>query len=349
MDFSLTEDQLAARDLAAQLLADVDPKGPPGLDRALWSRLGGAGVLGLCLPEAEGGAGYGVTELSLVCEEVGRRLARVPLAVAVGAAAAVARFGSTELRERLLPGFVAGTEVLTAAWAEPFGTDPLQPRTRLEDGELHGEKTAVPVAREATAVLVPATTDDGVVLAVVATEGLELHDEETTAGEPAATLVLDGTRPLEVLPAEAAVLAYQWTTVALAATQVGIASEAMRRAADHTSTREQFGRPLATFQAVAVRLGNAYIDVEAIRSTTWQAAYRIDAGLPAAEQVATAAFWAAEAGERVASSAVHLHGGLGVDTDYPLHRWFLASKQVELALGGASWQLERLADALVTS
>ncbi|HUR51682.1 MAG TPA: acyl-CoA dehydrogenase family protein [Mycobacteriales bacterium] len=349
MDFSFTDDQLAARDLAVQLLADVDPKGVPGLDRALWSRLGEAGLLGLCLPEQDGGAGYGVTELALVCEEAGRRLARVPLAVAVGAAAAIARHGDAGLRGRLLPGLVAGTEVVTAAWAEPFGADPLQPRTRLEDGVLHGEKTAVPLAREATAVLVPAVGPDGLVLAVVDPATATVVDEQTTSGEPAATLLLDGAAPLAVLPADAAVLAYQWTTVALAATQVGIASEALRRAADHTSTREQFGRPLATFQAVAVRLGNAYIDIEALRSTTWQAAFRVDAGLPAAEQVATAAFWAAEAGERVASSAVHLHGGLGVDTDYPLHRFFLASKQVELSLGGASRQLELLADTLVPS
>lgn len=346
MDFSFTDDQLAARDLAAQVLADVEPQGT-GFDAALWQRLGEAGLLGLALPEADGGAGYGVTELALVCEEAGRRVARVPLAVSIGAAAAVARYGDADLQARLLPGLVSGTDVLTAAWAEPFCVDPLRPRTRLEGGLLHGEKTAVPLAREATAVLVPAMGSDGLVLAVV--QGGTLLDEETTSGEPAATLVLDGVAPLAVLPAEAAVLAHQWTTVALGATQVGIASEALRRAADHTSTREQFGRPLATFQAVAVRLGNAYIDVEALRSVTWQAAYRIDAGLPAAEEVATAAFWAAEAGERVATSAVHLHGGLGVDTDYPLHRWFLASKQVELALGGASRQLELLGDALVTS
>jgi alkylation response protein AidB-like acyl-CoA dehydrogenase len=347
MDFSLTEDQQSARDLAAQLLADVDPKGPTGFDAALWKRLGEAGLLGLCLPEADGGAGYGLTELALVCEEAGRRLARVPLAVAVGAAAAVARYAEADLRDRLLPGLVDGTTVLTAAWAEPFGADPLRPRARLEGGLLHGEKTAVPLAREAAAVLVPAVGPDGLVLAVV--EGGTLVDEQTTSGEPAATLLLEGTAPVAVLPAAAAVLAHQWTVVALAATQVGIASEALRRAADHTSTREQFGRPLATFQAVAVRLGNAYIDVEALRSVTWQAAYRIDVGLPATEEVATAAFWACEAGERVASSAVHLHGGLGVDTDYPLHRWFLASKQVELALGGASRQLELLGAALVPS
>lgn len=350
MDFSLTDDQRSIRDLTAQLLADVDPKAAPGLDRAVLARLGEAGVLGLSLPEADGGAGYGVTELALVCEEVGRRLARVPVALALGGAAVpVARFGSEELRGRLLPDVVAGSALLTAAYAEPFGTDPLRPRTRLDGGLLHGEKTAVPLAREAAALLVPVTGPDGLVLAVVAPDapGVTLVDVETTAGEPAATVLLDGATPLEVLPAEAAVLGYQWSTVALAATQVGIASEALRLAAAHTSTREQFGRPLATFQAVAVRLGNCYIDIEAMRSTLWQAAFTLDRELDAAEQVATAAFWAAEGGERVAGSAVHLHGGLGVDTDYPLHRWFLASKQVEVALGGASWQLERLADALV--
>jgi alkylation response protein AidB-like acyl-CoA dehydrogenase len=349
MDFSFSDDQLAARDLAAQVLADVDPNGPKGFDAALWARLGDAGLLGLSLQEVDGGAGLGLTELCLVAEEAGRRLARVPLAVSIGAAAALSRYGDTGLKERLLPGLVAGQHVLTAGWAEPFGTDPLRPRTRVQDGALHGEKTAVPLAKEATALLVPALSEDGLVLAVVDPGTATLIDEETTTGEPAATVVLEGVAPLAVLPAEAAELAYQWTTVALAATQVGVASEAMRRAADHTSTREQFGRPLATFQSVAVRLGNAYIDVEALRSVTWQAAYRIDAGLPATEQVATAAFWAAEAGERVASSAVHLHGGLGVDTDYPLHRFFLVSKQIEVSLGGASRQLELLADSLVPS
>lgn len=351
MDFSLSDDQVAVRDLATQLLADVDPNSPNGFDPALWRRLGAAGLLGLCLPVADGGAGYSVTELCLVAEQVGRTLARVPFALAVGGAATtVARYGSEALRARLLPPFVAGETVLTAAYAEAWATDPLQPRTRLVGGVLHGDKPAVPLAREAAAVLVPARTEDGtVVVAVVTTDaaGLTLVDEQTTSGEPAATLLLDGVAPLEVLPAGALAHGYQRSTVALCATQVGIAEEALRLAAAHTSTREQFGRPLATFQAVAVRLGNGYIDVQAMRSTTWQAAYRLDAGLPAAEEVATAAFWAAEGGERVAGSAVHLHGGLGVDTDYPLHRWFLASKQVEVQLGGASWQLEQLAGALV--
>jgi alkylation response protein AidB-like acyl-CoA dehydrogenase len=312
MDFSFTDDQQSVSQLASTLLADVDPKAAPGFDRLVWKRLGDAGLLGLCLPESAGGAGYGVTELTLAAEQVGRTLAHVPLALAVGGAAMpVAAFGSAALQERLLPGFVAGETVLTAAYSETFATDPLRPRTRLAGGVVTGEKTAVPLAREAAAILVPATDEAGnAVVAVVTPDaaGLTMVDEQTTAGEPAATMLLEGVTPLEVLPAEALAYGYQRAVVALCATQIGIAGEALR-----------------------------------------QAAYLLDDGQPAAEQVATAAFWAAEGGERVAGSAVHLHGGMGVDTDYPLHRWFLASKQVEVQLGGASWQLEQLASALVPS
>nr|MDP9101076.1 acyl-CoA dehydrogenase [Actinomycetota bacterium] len=216
---------------------------------------------------------------------------------------------------------------------------------------LTGAKPAVPLARQAAAILVPASTPTGeVVIAVLDgdTPGVTLVDEQTSSGEPAATVELDGASVTEVLAGgrEALRFASERYLVALCATELGIAAEALRMAAAHTSTREQFGRPLATFQAVAVRLGNGFIDVQAMQSTLWQALYRLDAGLGADEQVATAAFWAAEAGERVLTSAVHLHGGLGVDTDYPLHRWFLASKVIELALGGASFQLDQLGSLL---
>jgi alkylation response protein AidB-like acyl-CoA dehydrogenase len=349
MDFSLTDDQLSVRDLAVQLLEDVDPKSTSGFDPALIRRLGTAGVLGLCLPEADGGAGYGVTELALVAEQVGRTLAQVPFALTTSTAMTLAAFGSESLKAQLLPGAVAGDHVLTAAYAESFQQSPMLPRTRLENGLLYGEKLAVPLARESAAILIPALSEQGVVVAVIRPQDATLTDEQTTSGEPAATVALDAVAPLEVLPAQALSYGYGRMVAGLAATQVGVAGEALRLTAAHTSTREQFGRPLATFQAVAVRLGDAYIDVEAMRSTTWQVAFVLDAGRDAAEQVATAAFWAAEGGERVAGSAVHLHGGLGVDTDFPLHRWFLASKQIEVQLGGGSWQLEQLANALVPS
>ena len=363
MDFSLNEDQLAVRDLARQLLGGAapaagagSPTGDAWLDAPLWRHLGEAGLLGIALPEEVGGAGRALTDLALAAEEAGRSLARVPLAACVaGAALPVARFGGPALRDRLLPGVVAGTHVLTSAFAEPFADDPMAPATvAAPDGDgwlLSGTRTAVPLARQAAAVLVPAQTAVGTVVVAMVdphAPGVTLHDEATSSGEPAATMVLDGVAvgSADVLPGEALPFAYQRYLLTLCATELGIAQEALQRAAAHTSAREQFGRPLATFQAVAVRLANGFIDVQAMQSTLWQALWLLDEGRDAGEQVITAAFWAAEGGERVLTSAVHLHGGIGVDTDYPLHRWFLASKVVELSLGGASWQLDRLGRAL---
>jgi alkylation response protein AidB-like acyl-CoA dehydrogenase len=116
--------------------------------------------------------------------------------------------------------------------------------------------------------------------------------------------------------------------------------------ARYASERVQFERPIGTFQAVAQRLADSYVDVEAIRLTLWQAAWRLGQGLPAATEVATAKFWAADGGHRVAHTAVHVHGGVGIDKDYPLHRYFVATKRNELSLGGATAQLRRIGSTL---
>ena len=115
---------------------------------------------------------------------------------------------------------------------------------------------------------------------------------------------------------------------------------------EYTKTREQFGKPIATFQAVGQRAADAYVDAEAIRLTAWQAAWRLSAGLPATAELAVAKFWAADGGQRVVHAAVHLHGGVGVDRDYPLHRYFLLTRQIELTLGGAHESLQRLGAVL---
>jgi acyl-CoA dehydrogenase len=138
----------------------------------------------------------------------------------------------------------------------------------------------------------------------------------------------------------------QRSTAALTLAQAGAAAAALALVAEYTKTREQFGKPIATFQAVGQRAADAYVDTEAIRLTAWQAAWRIDQGLPAEKEVAIAKFWAADGGQRVVHAAVHLHGGVGVDREYPLHRYFLMTKHIELTLGGATEQLLQLGAAL---
>jgi acyl-CoA dehydrogenase len=148
---------------------------------------------------------------------------------------------------------------------------------------------------------------------------------------------------------EAVTSMVQHGTVGLCAQQLGVVGRALELTAAYTKERIQFDRPIATFQAVGQRAADAYIDVEAVRLTLWQAAWRLAEGLPAATEVEVAKFWAAEAGHRVAHTAVHLHGGTGVDIDYPLHRYFIAAKALEFALGGSTDQLLRIGASLAAT
>jgi alkylation response protein AidB-like acyl-CoA dehydrogenase len=124
--------------------------------------------------------------------------------------------------------------------------------------------------------------------------------------------------------------------------ELGAAERALRMTAKYTSERKQFGKVIATFQAVAQRAADAYIDVEAIRLTTWQAVWRLAEKLPARRELSIAKYWASEGGHRACYAAQHLHGGIGVDKDYPLHRYYLLSKRIELTLGGAQEHLARV-------
>jgi 3-oxocholest-4-en-26-oyl-CoA dehydrogenase beta subunit len=365
VDFDLTDEQQATAELAAKLLGDkstpealraLDHADDLRFDRELWRAMADAGLLGIALPLEHGGAGLGLVELCLVLEEVGRRTAPVPaLAALAFAGLPVTRFGSADQQAALLPPLAAGASVLTAALVEPLG-GPLRPATAARpDGDgwvLDGTKTNVPAALVADTVLVPATTPDGATgVFVVAADapGLSCERQATTTGTPEAQLVLASVRvggDAALGPVDKAGTVLRWTvehaTVAACAVMAGLAAEAVRMTGEYTSSREQFGRPIATFQAVGQRAADAYVDAHAIRLTMLQAAWRLTAGFPADREVAIAKYWASAGGQRVVHAAQHLHGGIGVDRDYPLHRYFLLAKQLELTLGGANRQLVNL-------
>jgi len=370
MDFDFNEEQQDLQDLAKQILEgeltnerlrEIDAGGDR-FDRDLWAKLGEAGLLGVAVPEAQGGLGYGFLEAALVLEQIGRTVAPVPyLATVVLGGLPIARLGSDTQRDAWLPGVASGEAVLTAALVE-FGGDPLVPQTTAtRDGDgwvLDGQKDCVPAGLVASRVLVPASTDDGgVVVALVdpSASGVTRERQDTTNFDPEARLTLRGVRVADgdvlVSGADGAA-ALEWiverATAAQCAVAIGVCEEAVRMTAEYTKTREQFDRPIATFQAVGQRAADAYIDTEAIRLTAWQAIWRLSEGLPATAEVAVAKFWAAEGGQRVVHAAQHLHGGMGVDKDYPLHRYFLLAKKLELTLGGATPQLLKLGAILAT-
>jgi alkylation response protein AidB-like acyl-CoA dehydrogenase len=371
MDFSFSEEQEAVRDLARQIFADHAThqrlreleQGSEWFDVDLWKELAKANLTALPLPEEVGGSGCGILEACLVLEEMGRHVAPVPLfpTLLLGGAP-LAEFGSAEQRKRFLTPVAEDAAVVTAALEETGCEDPARPRTRaVKDGagwRLEGEKVCVPAAHLARCILVPARLDDsavGVFLVEPHAPGLALERQKTTNREPRARLTLDGAE----VSADAVLRGpgggagvVRWIAdralVGLCAVQLGVAEEALRRSAEYTAQRKQFGRPIATFQGVAMRAADAYIDVECMRSTLYQAAWRVSAGLPSGPEIAAARWWACRGGRRVAHTAQHLHAGIGSDIDYPIHRFFLWSKQIELTLGSASHHLARLGAMLAS-
>jgi alkylation response protein AidB-like acyl-CoA dehydrogenase len=362
VDFDLTDEQSATSEAAAKVLLDkssperiraVELAGDVVFDRELWSTMAEAGLLGIGVPEPHGGAGLSILEAALVLQEVGRRTSPVPALATIGfATPTLTAFGSVDQQAELLPGIADGTRVATGAFVEYLGDLARPSTTATPDGDgwkLAGVKNNVPAALVADAILVSASTDDGrtgVFLVDPAATGVTLLGQATTAATPDGELTLSAAPAEAIGPvdAEGTVLrhALEHATVAVCAVMAGLAAEAVRLTGEYTTSRQQFGRPIATFQAVGQRAADAYVDSKAIELTMLQAAWRISAGAPADREVAVAKYWAAEGGQRIARAAAHLHGGIGVDRDYPLHRYFLLAKQLELLLGGASRQLVAL-------
>jgi alkylation response protein AidB-like acyl-CoA dehydrogenase len=373
VDFEVGESQQAVQQLAREVLGDlVTPERLTALERTgtsgvwdvdAWQALVRAGVVGACLPEEYGGGGLGLVELALVLEEVGRTVAPVPAVATIALGAlAIVRHGTAEQRATLLPQVVEGRLLLAAALAEPGETDPRAPvTTAVRDGEgwlLTGEKAFVPYGAQADRVLVPAATgpgEVGVFLLDPTTAGVTVTALLTTSREPTAHLDLDGVRVTDdallggVADDRGPDLVNDIVlvgTTALACVQAGICDAALRMTADYTRERQQFGQPIGSFQAVGQRAADAYVDTELVRLTALQAAWRLGEGWPADDEVAVAKFWAADGGSRVVHACQHLHGGIGVDVDYPLHRYFLHTKQIEHTLGSPTRQLLRLGAAL---
>jgi acyl-CoA dehydrogenase len=270
----------------------------------------------------------------------------------------LAAFGTAAQQERWAVPAGQGSVVLTAALAEEDGDDPRVPSARAEraDGQwvLSGVKTAVDTAPEADLFLVPCATPDGVLVFLVAPSdaGVRVEPQQLTDFGSAGRVVLDGC----VLSGDRVLggvgdAVLDWlvarATVGLCAMQSGVIERALELTAEYAKSRVAFGRPIGSFQAVTQRLADAFVDVEAVRLTMWQAAWLLASGAAGSDvAVATAKFWAAEAGHRVAHTAVHVHGGMGIDMTYPVHRSFTAAKRYEFALGGATAQLLRIGGAL---
>lgn len=368
MDFDRSDEQVAIAELASQLFrahatperlrAIEDDPASTGCDPELWRVLAEANLLGITAPTGHGGSGLGPLETFELLEQAGRAVVPVPLLSTVATAVpVVARFGTEAQQAELLPQVVAGDLVLTAALSEPLGQPrrPTVAATPVAGGDgwvLDGVRSCVPAGLAADRVLVPAITADGdagLFLVDPRQAGVTLERQDTISRVPEAHITLDGSPVgpdalVGPLDATGVALGYavDLATLGACAFLTGVAETALELTAAYTTTREQFGRPIATFQAVGQRAADAFIDTQAIRLTALHAAWLLQDGRDAAKEVAVAKHFAAAAGQRVVRASVHLHGGVGVDRDYPLHRCYQWAKQLELSLGGSARQLAAL-------
>jgi alkylation response protein AidB-like acyl-CoA dehydrogenase len=311
MELSFSEEQLELRELARRIFTGMVTTDRLKEIEAEPDRIDRA----LWAELARGGflELEGFLEICVLLEEQGRAVAPVPLWPAL-----VARLA---LGDRGFP-------------ADAFLTVALP-----SDGE--GATALVPAASVAGLVVIPR----GHSLVVLDPSTVQIERATATTGEPVGRMSLLDDIDGELIQKDPVWL-IERATVALCALQVGVAERSLEITAEYVSGREQFERPLGTFQAVQQRIADAYIDVQAMRWTMWQAAWKLAEGLPSSEDVAIAKFWAAEAGARVSTTAQHLHGGMGVDVEYPLFRYTLWSKNLELLLGSGTRQLVKLGAAL---
>ena len=361
MDFIFSEDQNAIRDLALQIFTDratdefmLDfSRSGETYDEQLWTTLAEQGLLGICIPEDFGGTGLGFIELCSILEEQGRRVAPTPFysSVVLGALP-IDKFGSDAQKTQWLTPLATGEHKLTAAIGDFGATAAYQHAVSAENGVLNGVKTAVLDGNIAAAILIPAA-DGSVYIVDTSADGVSIEAQSSFSGANFATVTLTNVKA-EVLgeagqAAEILSWLEQYADVALCAQQMGVCDEALRRTAEYTTERKQFGAALGSFQAVAMQAADGYIHCEAMRSVYLGALWRVSEGIEAEAEVRAAKYWACNGSHKVVHIAQHLHGGMGSDIEFPIHRYFIMSKQIAFMSGNAAVQLSKLGKLLASN
>lgn len=362
MDFQLTDDQRAIADMAGSLFGDLgtddrlrafDTADEPFM-ADLWKQCVETGLHALAIPEEAGGTGLGMTELMLVLEAQGRGLGHVPLWRHQLAAATLARFGG-ESGAGIAAAAAESTLMITLALDAAATAHGIALKAR-RDGDgwvLDGKVAAVALGAHVCRALLLADTGEGVRLVSVdlRTPGIEKVPGVFTHREAVADLRFSAHRLTAdaVLPEAALPWLEQRAIAAIAALQLGVSAEQVRRTVEYINDRRQFDRAIATFQAVQMSMADAHIAIEALRSALWQLVYRLDAGLPSPSEALAVNYLSSECGHLVGHKAQHVHGGIGVDLTYPIHRYLYWSRALGITLGGSAATLERLGDWLANN
>jgi 3-oxo-4-pregnene-20-carboxyl-CoA dehydrogenase alpha subunit len=322
MDFTPGDSQQAVATLAAEVLTAADP----------WKELAQAGLLDASPPD-----GLSVLDTATLLTEIGRHAPQVAmkaLATLMTGAVPVARWGDDDLKQALLPAVASGELLLTASRrGASLGAD-------VSRRGVSGTAIGVLHAAEARRVLVPVAS--GVVLIDPRSEGVTLTRTPASSGQPEYALRMDRVRVAGMLGGPGGLAGLENLAVAGACALIdGAVAGALALTRDHVATRQQFGRPLAAFQAVSQQIAEVYIASRTMHLATLSACWRLSEGRDPGADLAVAGYWCAEQASRAVRLCHHLHGGLGMDVTYPLHRFSALVADLTRYLGGAEYRLER--------
>ncbi|TWF93741.1 acyl-CoA dehydrogenase family protein [Saccharopolyspora dendranthemae] len=348
MEFTLGETQQAVRDLAAEVLAKETERAAAstgiGFDESVWKALGESGLLSLPVPERLGGAGLGPLEVGLVLAEVGKAGVGVPaLATLAFGVLPIARHADESQQERLLaePG-----RVFSAALNEASAPLPTKPRTVSEKSRVTGRKTGVLHADTAHRLLVSASTEQGPAILLVDphADGVTLRSVRSSVGVEWVVDLDDVEGEVLGSPSEAVLDdVHSCALAGMCALGDGAVAAALELTAEHLRTRHQFGKPLAAFQAVAQQIADVYVVNRTLHLAALSASWRLGTGRDAGEDLDVAAFWLTDQAPAAMHTCHHLHGGLGVDITYPMHRYYSQVKDLARLAGGAAHRVDVLA------
>jgi alkylation response protein AidB-like acyl-CoA dehydrogenase len=330
MDFDLTATQQAVADVVT-----------PVLDREnSWKSLVDGGVAALPVPERLGGDGVGLPEVATVLTEMGRHGAVTPALATLGlGVVALLDLASDEQQDRFLAGVGKGA-VLTAALNEPGAALPDRPATTFANGRLSGTKVGVAYAEQADQMIV--TADSAVVVVSPKADGVQLVRTPTSNGSDEYTVTFaDVAVPdADVLAGATAHRVNQLALAAIGAYADGLVAGALRLTADYVANRKQFGKPLSTFQTVAAQLAEVYIASRTIDLAAKSVIWRLDEGRDADDDLDVLGYWLTSQAPPVMQICHHLHGGMGMDITYPMHRYYSTIKDLTRLLGGPSHRLD---------
>ncbi|KAA0116897.1 acyl-CoA dehydrogenase family protein [Mycolicibacterium sp. P9-22] len=330
MDFSPNPEQQAVADVVTSVLDRENS----------WDALVSGGVAALAVPERLGGDGLGLAEVATALTEIGRH-------GTVGQALATLGLGLVPLldlasqaqQDRYLAG-VAGGAVLSAALNEPGTSLPESPSVTLTDGKLNGTKIGVPYAETAQWLVV--TAAGAVVVISPQAAGVTLTKTPTASGSDEYVVVFEDAEvpAVDILEGATVTRVNQLALASIGAYAAGLVAGALRLTADYVATREQFGRPLSTFQTVAAQLSEIYIASRTIALVSTSVVWRLTEGLDTDDDLALLGYWLTSQAPPAMRLCHHLHGGMGMDITYPMDRYFSSIKDLTRLLGGPSYRLD---------